>query len=65
MGSKIEEEKRKKETEAKETLLWILLGIVVLLVGVLGLHMSILLNQRLGPQGIALQAEFVREIPMR
>ena len=61
MGSKIEE-KKKWKSALKEDLPWILLAIVVLLVGALGLHMSILLNQRMGPEGITGRASFVREI---
>lgn len=62
MGSK--EEKKKWKSALKEDLPWILLAIVVLLVGAIGLHMSILLNQRMGPQGIIGRASLVRELPM-
>lgn len=65
MGSKIEEKKNgKRKSVLKEDLPWILLAIVVFLVGALGLHMSILLNQRMGPQGIIGRASLVREMPM-
>ena len=62
MGSK--EEKKKWKSALKEDLPWILLAIVVLLVGALGLHTSILLNHRMGPEGITGRASFVRERPV-
>lgn len=56
--------KRNEElTDRKEKLLWTVLAIAMLLAGALGLHMSILLNQRMGPSGVTGRVQFVREIP--
>lgn len=62
MGSMTENHEKRKSV-IKEKLLWAVVVIVVLLVGALGLHMSLLLNQRMGPGGVTGRAAFVREIP--
>ena len=54
----------KRKSAIIEKLLWAVVVIVILLVGALGLHMSLLLNQRMGPGGVTGRAAFVREIPI-
>ena len=63
MGSMTDNHEKKKSSII-EKLLWVVVVIVVLLVGTLGLHMSLLLNQRMGPVGVTGRAAFVREIPI-
>ena len=63
MGSMTDNHEKKKSSII-EKLLWAVVAIVVLLVGALGLHMSLLLNQRMGPGGVTGRVTFVREIPI-
>ena len=63
MGSMTDNHEKRKSALI-EKLLWAVVVSVILLVGALGLHMSLLLNQRMGPGGVTGRAAFVKEIPI-
>lgn len=61
MGSSIKQDKAVKE-KIKGEFLRVLLIIMVLFVGGVGLHMSLLINQRFGPERTTDKRLFVREM---
>ena len=63
MGSSIKQGKVAR-TRSKGVFLRVLLVIMVLFVGGMGIHMSLLLNQKFGPGRITDKRIFVREMLM-